>query len=198
VSATTEAAGLRRGSGFTLLEVMVALAILAGSLVAISDVVSAALRNHVRARQLEMATLLARGKMAELEDHFDAKGFRDFDESDEGTFEDAGHPEVRWKMDVRIPTVELGPDAVLRALTGSDEALETLMPPADKLGPAQGPAQAAMQGTLQALLTRIGEQVKKSVREVRLTVSWEDGGSAESFTVVTHLVRDASAPGDAQ
>ena len=57
----------RAGRGFTLLEVMVALAILATSLLAISDVVAGALRNQVRARNLALAALLARGKMAALE-----------------------------------------------------------------------------------------------------------------------------------
>ncbi len=180
-----QASGARRARGFTLLEVMVALAILAGSLVAISDVVSGALRNHVRARQLEMATLLARGKLAELEDHFDAEGFRDFDEGEEGTFEEDGHPEVRWKYEVVAPTVDLGPDAVLSALTGGGEAkIEELLPSPQELGPAQ----AVIQGTLQTLLTSIGEKIKKGVREIRLTVSWQDGGPEESFTVVTHLV----------
>jgi hypothetical protein len=30
--------------------------------------------------------------------------------------------------------------------------------------------------------------VKKGVREVRLTVSWQGGATVESFDVVTHLV----------
>jgi hypothetical protein len=41
---------------------------------------------------------------------------------------------------------------------------------------------------LQGLLVRIGESLKKSAREVRLRVSWQEGGSVESFEVVTHLV----------
>ncbi len=93
---------MRRG-GFTLLEVMVALAILAGALVATSDIVSGALRNHVRAQHLEVATLLARGKMASLEEHYEWKGFRITDEDDEGTFEGDGHPEVRWQLAVKVP-----------------------------------------------------------------------------------------------
>ena len=54
----------------------------------------------MRARQLEVATLLARGKMVELESEYERKGFRDFDEGEEGTFEEeatrrcAGRP--RW------------------------------------------------------------------------------------------------------
>ncbi len=175
-----------RASGFTLLEVMVALAILAGALLTVSDVVSGALRNHVRARQLDVATLLARGKMAQLEDHYEAKGFRSFDESDEGTFEDDGHPEVHWKLDVKMPNVGLGPDQVLRALTGSDKTLQDLLPP--DMMTALGPFQGAINAQLQTTLTKIGEDLKKGVRELRLTVSWPDGKVDGSFTVVTHLV----------
>ncbi len=183
--ASARMAGGPRRSGFTLLEVMVALAILAGGLVSISEIVSGSLRNHVRARQLEVATLLARGKMAELEDHFDEKGFKDFGEGEEGTFEEDGHPEVRWKYEVRPPAVELGPDAVLSALTGGTQAdLKDLLPPPELMGPGY----AIVQASLQNVLTGIGETLKKSVRELRLTVSWKDGATEESFTVVTHLV----------
>jgi general secretion pathway protein I len=173
--------------GFTLLEVMVAMAILAGSLVAISEVVGGALRNHVRARQLDVATLLARGKMVEVQAELERKGFRDFDESDEGTFEREGHPEVRWKLDVRKPQVDLGPKAVLAALSGGATTLEELLPPPDQ-APQLAPFQAMMNATIQNLLTQIGEQLKTTLREVRLTVSWQDGRAVESFDVVTHLV----------
>jgi len=178
--------GPRRHRGFTLLEVMVALGILAASLVAISEVVGGALRNHVRARQLDAATLLARARMVEVQAELERKGFRDFDQADEGTFEADGHPEIRWKLEVRRPAVDLGPDAVLSALTGG-LTLKDLMPPPDQ-APQLAPLQGAMTATIQPLLTRIGEQLKKTVREVRLTVAWENGRTTESFDVVTHLV----------
>ena len=172
--------------GFTLLEVMVALAILAGSLLAISEVVGGALRNHVRARQLDVATVLARGKMVALQAQYERKGFRDFDEDDEGTFDVEGHPEVRWRVLVRKPTVDLGPDATLAALTGG-KTLQDLLPPPDQV-PQLAPLQGLITSSMNTLLTQIGEQLKKSVREVRLTVSWTGGASVESFDVVTHLV----------
>lgn len=172
--------------GFTLLEVMVALAILAASMVVVSDVVGGALRNHVRAHDLEVATQLARAKMVEVQAQLERKGFRDFDESDDGTFEAEGHPEVRWKLQVRLPAVGTGADGVLAALTGG-KTLQDLMPSPDQ-APQLAPYQALLQGSLQALLLRIGEQLKKGVREVRLTVSWPSGGATESFDVVTDLV----------
>lgn len=182
----------RRTRGFTLLEVMVALGILAGSLLAISDVVGGALRNHARAQRLEVATLLARGKMAALQDELPEKGLRDFDQTEEGSFEDEGHPEIAWKVEVVVPKLGLGPDAILKALTG--KGLDELMQ--RQAGEGQPlPAQAAMAAPmLQQLLTAAGEQIKKGVREVRLTVSWPDGKSKESFTVVTHLVSLGGTP----
>lgn len=181
-------------TGFTLLEVMVALAILAGALLAVSDVVAGALHNHVRARDLEVATLLARAKMAELEDRFEAKGFRPTDEAEEGTFEDDGHPEVRWKVEVTVPPTDLGPDAVLRVLTGSDQGLEDLLPAPDQ-APQLGPLQAQLGAILQGVLARLGDQLKRGVRQVRLTVSWPDGKRTESFDVTTHMVVLAAAEG---
>lgn len=191
-----------RALGFTLLEVMIALAILAAAMLGVSQMSSAALRNHTRAVRLEVATLLARGKLASLQDGFDKDGFRDFDQTEEGTFEADGHPEVRWKLEVLKPRIELGPDQILAVLTGAKgDGSEGSFDLASLLGSkAQGaeakesgietifPGAAAMTGMLQAQLTQIGEQIKKGLREVQLTVSWKDGAADESFTVVTHLV----------
>lgn len=190
----TPAASLRarRAGGFTLLEVMVALAILAMGLMALSDVVGGALRNHGRAGRLDVATLLARGKLAELEDGFERTGFRDFDQEDGGTFEREGHPEVRWKVEVLRPRVELGPERILQLLTGTAGGdLSTLLGQgqADADGPQSVlPGTAAVASSMNAQLTAMGEQIKKSVREVRLTVSWAEGAREDAFTVVTHLV----------
>jgi general secretion pathway protein I len=176
-----------RRRGFTLLEVMVALAILASALVASSQIVSAALRNHVRAQHLEVATLLARGKMAALEERYEWKGFRVQDEQDDGTFEDDGHPEVKWHLEVKVPPIEVGPDAVLRVLTGSDQGLKDMLPSADQ-APQLAPFQATITAALQGVLGQLGEKLKRGVRQVRLTVSWPEGAGEESFSVTTHMV----------
>jgi general secretion pathway protein I len=172
--------------------VMIALAILAGALLTVSEITGGALRNHLRARQLEVATLLARGKMVEVEANYERKGFRDFDEKEDGTFEAEGHPEVRWAVEVVKPEVELSANKILELLTGKQGGLEELIQGA---APKDGGPQTVMPGAaaiaqgLQAQLVQIGEQIKKGVREVRLTVSWPSGGKrAETFTVVTHMV----------
>ena len=177
--------------GFTLLEVMVALAILATSLLAISDVVGGALRSQVRARNLQVATLLARAKMVQVEDHYEWKGFPATDESDDGSFDDEGHPEVKWHLEVVAPAQGLDADAVVRAVTGTD--LKNLRPPPDQ-APQLAPLQAMIGPVLQTLSQKLGDEVKKGLREVRLTVSWPENGRQESFEVRTHML--VMAPGE--
>ncbi len=194
---------------FTLLEVMVALMLLAAALMAISDLSGNALRNHAYARDLSLATELARGKMAEVEEKYEDSGFKDFDEEQDGDFEEQGHKEVKWLLEVRKPEADLSAEQLLGLLAGGSggspqEILAKLMggaPPAG--GPASGgpvadlgAASALLAGVLQRQLTAFGESIKKSLREVRLTVAWQDGRDTHRFSVVTHMVvLNPKAPG---
>jgi general secretion pathway protein I len=190
----------RAARGFTLLEVMVAMAILALSLTAAFEVVGGAMQNHGRARRLEVATLLARAKLAEVEAKFEEDGFRDFDQSEDGSFGDEGHPEIKWEVKTTKPTVELGADGVIKALTGAEGGLMGLLgtaPGGEGSGGAgtdaaaslaQSPMAQAAKAAIEQQLTALGEEIKRGVRQVRLTVSWEDGRATESFTVATTMV----------
>jgi general secretion pathway protein I len=192
--------------GFTLLEVMVALAILAAGMMAVSDVVGGAMRNHARATALDVATLLARARMAQVEDRYAEEGFKDFDEAEEGTFEAEGHPEVAWKLAIVKPKVELGGANACDALLGK-EALASVLggatgaasaspsaaaAPGGGSGPASGAAPIlamVMETFVKQQCTAFGETLKRSLREARLTVSWPAGAAKpESFTVATDLV----------
>lgn len=195
----------RAASGFTLLEVMVALGLLAAALMAISDLAGNALRNHAHARDLSLATLLARGKMAEVEEKYEDSGFKDFDEEQDGDFEEQGHKEVKWLLQVRKPESDLSAEQLLGILVGASggstqEILAKLMGnvPSPGGGPKMdlGAAGAALGAMLQTQLTAFGEGIKKSLREVRLTVAWRDGRETHRFSVVTHMVvLNPKAPG---
>ena len=78
--------------GATLLEVMVALGILATSYVALLQVHGGAIRLSAYSRQVTIATFLARDKMEEITTKLDKEGFPDMDESEEGDFEEEGFP----------------------------------------------------------------------------------------------------------
>lgn len=194
-----------RPRGFSLLEVLVALSVLALSMMALGDLVGNALRNHAYARDLDAATLLARAKVAELEETYEDKGFKDFDETEEGDFAAAGQPRFRWRAEVLKPSAALGPDQLVAALlgmtggeSGSQELLSKLLGTGGQAGPAAAPT-GLLGAALQSQLTAFGEALKTSLRELRLTVAWKDGRQARQFTVATHLVViHPRAPGGAR
>ncbi|MFL5264921.1 MAG: prepilin-type N-terminal cleavage/methylation domain-containing protein, partial [Anaeromyxobacteraceae bacterium] len=105
--------------GFTLLEVMVALALLASALMAMADLAGGALRNHAYARDLSAATLLARGKLAAIEQKYEDQGFKDFDESEEGDFSQEGRPELRWRAQIVKPDGDLSAEQLFARLAGT-------------------------------------------------------------------------------
>lgn len=180
--------------GFTLLEVMVAIAILAFALLSVSDIVSGSLRSQVLARDLEVATLLARGKMAELTEKYEREGFPIGGGEDDGSFDEEGHPEVKWTTSLVEPPGTLDGKALASMFMGGVDLTSMLAPKADDTGRSQvNPAAGAMAAMVEAQLSQLAATVKNGVRELRLRVSWKDGAREEGFTVVTHLVAAQAA-----
>ncbi len=105
-----------RARGFTLLEVMISLAILAVALVSISDLNGGAVAMHAYGRRATEATLLLRGKMLDLEDDLQRKGFSDFNDEQHGTFDDEGAPDYAWSAEILKPDVQLDPAQLLGML----------------------------------------------------------------------------------
>lgn len=77
--------------GFTLLEVMIALAIMAGVVFTVIGAVNHHLAIVERDRKETRAVLLARQKLAELEEE------QEISEKEEGTFAPT-HPDYAWEM----------------------------------------------------------------------------------------------------
>jgi general secretion pathway protein I len=106
---------LRRG--FTLLEVVVALAILGVSLVAILQISAQAVNSHVYAKKLTIATLLARGKMVDLEQELMDQPLPADDTEDSGDFSDDGWAQYRWRSKIVVPkTNGLTPEQLFGAM----------------------------------------------------------------------------------
>jgi general secretion pathway protein I len=190
---------VRRGGGFTLLEVMVALVVLAGSLMAVADLSGNALRNYVYARDLSVATLLARGKMAEMEEKYEDVGFTDFDQSEDGNFSDQGQPGMRWKLELKKPTSDLTPEKILGAFLGGGDGDVGTQDMVGKLlggegggsskgGPSAGTPGGLLGGVLQGQIKAFTEEIKNGVRRVSLRVSWKDGKIENGFDVSTYWV----------
>ncbi|AKU91326.1 prepilin-type N-terminal cleavage/methylation domain-containing protein [Vulgatibacter incomptus] len=188
--------------GFTLLEVMVALAILALALTAIVGINGNAIRAHGFSKRVTVATMLARSKMADIESKFTAEGFTsEFDQKMEGTFSDEGWSDFRWEAEIVKPEIDakIASNLVetvgtqLAGQLGGDKDPNT---PPGLTTPTLDPGSiTSMMGPLiQTQVNTLVETMKKSVREVRLKVMWKEGGSEDSVDVVTHMV--VLAPGD--
>ena len=102
---------------FTLLEVVVALAILALSLMAIFSLNSGAVASHAYAKRVTIGTMLVRSKMTDIEQELYDKGFDADDREIQGDFRAEGWEAYTWKAQILTPrTTELSPDKLLEVL----------------------------------------------------------------------------------
>lgn len=126
----------RTRPGFTLLEVVVALAILGLSLMAIYDLNAGAVAMHAYSKKLTVASLLARSKMSDLEQDLYDKGFNSDDEEKSGDFSEEGWSSFKWRAKIVAPKTDgVSPDQLLGAIfnlpigggsDGTSDILKTL------------------------------------------------------------------------
>ena len=174
--------GPRGEEGFTLLEVMAAVAILALTLVVLLSVITNNMRATAHARMLTTATFLARGKIVSLEDTLIEKGFQDLDENDDGNFADQGFREFSWTT--AIEKIQLPTDMAQTAQQAAGDQSQ-------KKDPMQ--ALTGMVGGLMGMFiepVRIGLQ--ESVRRITVRVFWNERKRPEqSIEVVTYVTDPA-------
>jgi general secretion pathway protein I len=179
---TARALFRRSQAGFTLLEVMAALAILALTLVVLLNVITNNVRATARAQSLTTATFLARGKIVSLEDGLIEKGFQDLDETDEGNFAEDGFRDFGWST--AIEKIQLPTDM-------AQSAQKTVGDSTQKKDPMQ--ALTGMIGGLMGMFiepVRVG--LEESVRRITVRVFWAERGRPEqSVEVVTYVTDPA-------
>lgn len=151
----------RMDGGFSLLEVLCALGIMAVAFVVLFTFSANTMKLAGRAKNITIATMLAKQKMTDIEIDLNKemkKGeFPDERESD-GEFEDP-YSIFKWKM--AISRVEL---------------------PAPKTG-KEGGIQEMVAGQLT-------KEIGLRVRELKLTVSWNEKDKERSFDLITHIVKE--------
>lgn len=210
-SAPRTAHGARQTRGFTLLEVMIALLIVSVSIAAVAGINAGSMNMHVYSKQLTVATLLARSKMADIEQELQADGLPTDDEVEEGDFTEEGFPKIRWRAEIIRPETEeiqvanilqsLGVDGSTDGPLGSFLDSQLLTNSEFYGGNLAGSGITAdvgamlgssglMGGLLTTQLQSMIDNLGNAVREVRLTISWgaQEGAPGESFSIATHVV----------
>lgn len=157
---------LENNRGFSLIEIVIALAILAFSVTALVSFHARGYVNDGKARRLSNAVLLARVKMAELKLNVEkevAKGSFPEESSENGEF-DKPFEDYKWSSEVR--------------------RVELPMPPAQ-----EGEEGSAQAGIMAQMMQGVIKQISEAVRELKLTIKWEEMGREREFSVVTHIVK---------
>ncbi len=172
-----------RQQGFTLLEVMIALAILAISLTGLFVVVGNSIRTSYHARMMSQATLLCRYKLAEIEEEFLQRGFSDqgLSVEQEGAFfegaennpfdqdrslkENYGNFQYRYTIEkIQLPGLE----QMLGGFAGNAN-----------LGSSEGSSAksgSGMAGGPDFLINQVKSTIEQKVRKVTMQVLWEESG----------------------
>jgi general secretion pathway protein I len=166
-------------SGFTLLEIMVAIAILSVTLVVLLSIVTNNVRSTNHAKMTTAATFLARTRMVEIEDEVLDYGFTDNEESTAGTFRDSGYPQFRWES--VIERIDLPSDMATKA---RDQSSTATMDAKDPMSLMTG----FMGGMMSSFIDPIRLGLQESVRKVTVRVLWDEHGRPnQSFEVVQYL-----------
>jgi general secretion pathway protein I len=172
-------------SGYSLIEVLIALAILSSALTILMGTMANSSQQAVFATQLTQASLLARAKMTDLEYEIMSDGFSTSDRRLSGNFSAEGYPDIRWEA--LIEPVEI-PAEAQEAFLGQINA--QLFGGADaQAGALQGNvAFSSMLPMLMAQLPTMINQIGDKVRRVTLTVSFEFAGRTQPLEIMQYVV----------
>lgn len=164
-------------AGFTLLEVLIAVAILAVSLSSLMGSQYQSMAATRYARDITAAALLAEYQLVELEFLHRREGWVNSDVEYEGDFDEQGYPDMEWVCTVHF--IELPEyNQLLAAKEGADEAAgkddDNLMDAGDQAF-----------GVLGMVWPLVKAAIENSIRRVECTVSWTSGTLEEEFKVQT-------------
>jgi prepilin-type N-terminal cleavage/methylation domain-containing protein len=170
----------RPAAGFTLLEVMIAVAILSLSLTSLLSSQMAAMRATRYARGVSVAAFLAEGKLLDIEAQLAVEGWGTDDKHFEGEFSEEGWPDIRYEC--LIDFIEVPDFSVLQQ---AKEAEDT-----DGSSPGTGMFVAGADDQAFAGMGMVWPIIKgaieQSIRKSSCKVFWHDGKLEHDFTVETY------------
>jgi len=160
--------------------------------VSISSLNGGAVAMHAYGRRATEATLLLRSKMLDIEDDLQKKGFSDFDDERHGDFTDENpSSDYTWSAEILKPDVQLESGAApeRRQRRGNPRVRPAAACVRAAAAPGASPLMSGpLSGVMQNQAKAFVETLKKSVREIRLTVSWPNGKERRSISASQTIV----------
>ena len=189
-------------AGFTLVEVMIALSILAMGLTVLLLSASGNLAATRRAEKATVVAELARGKMYDIEEELTREGFQQLAQDLEGDFDEEGWPDITWEA--RIVKIELPNLESLTTMAGEGGeggegsplmGLLAFLPGgmgAMAGGEGLDAAAAAGAGVLTSQYELLRNILEESIRKITLTVKYKVGTEERELVLDLYLT-DPSA-----
>lgn len=195
-------------AGFTLLEVLVAISLLAMGLIVLLDAQGGGIQMTRYAKHLSVATQLARARMAllmqEIEDAKVAFGLSK-SSCKEGDFGEEEKAFEGYKWEYCIKRVEIATPTNLPGM-GGDQKKDGEASEGAKLQQAQSllgsmginlnqntnpesllGSLGPMMGIIQTQMKAVFEQLQESLREIQVTVFWKQDNKTHRIAITTHL-----------
>jgi prepilin-type N-terminal cleavage/methylation domain-containing protein len=179
--------------GFTLLEMMIAMAILSGALTWLVVGMSRNIQAENHAKLTTTATFLAREKMVDFEDDLYTKGFSEFSENPPCEIDAKQFP--RFSCKIIVDKVELpSAEQIQTVLTKAQEAKSTLgggttgaqpPPTTGSSTSAQSPLTAGA-GALASQFGIIKDVLEQGIRRITVQVLWKEGRADRELSLVAY------------
>ena len=163
--------------GFTLLEVIIALAIMTMAFAAILSMISDGINASARTHQMTIVAMLAKRQMIDTEYKIEGRTFDEVKKDDSGNFP-APYADYRWTSEVK--EVEFPNIGGMTSGGGGGDSSS---------GGGSGDGSENVNSQVTDMISKLVTQfLSKAVREVTVTIFWKKGSKDQSFSVSTYWV----------
>jgi prepilin-type N-terminal cleavage/methylation domain-containing protein len=170
-------------AGFTLLEVMIAMAVLAVSMTSLMTSQMQNLRATRQAQQLTAIAFLAEYQLIETEYVVRKEGGWVLEDKNyEGAFADLGWPDIRYKCVVDF--IEIPDFSKLRAAKDDSKRASAAAAGSDSSLYYQNAGDKAF-SALGMVWPMVKQAIERSIRKVKCTVFWKDGTIPNEYSIYT-------------
>ncbi|MBL9008235.1 MAG: type II secretion system protein [Myxococcales bacterium] len=182
-----------RERGFTLVEVMLAMAILAGVLTGLTLSVTRAVRVANHARLMTTATFLCRQKLVELEDKFIVEGFTDEAgvKEEHGEYKEDEFKRYAWSRTVErihLPNVSDIQAAATKLIQDKQQIGGGAAGSAG--GSPAGGSGANLGSNIGGMIGPVKEMLEQGIRRVTVRITWDEPGKGEQKVEVVTFYTD--------